>query len=192
MKKPKARQRILDTARELFMERGYTSVGINEIIDKAETAKASFYHHFSSKEKLCETWLEETHEFSMIFQKSVIEAEGDPREKIIGYFEVLREWLTKNDYRGCPYTNTAATGDSCSPAIASQIELHKLSIRDFFIELASQAFADSYEAEMIGRSLFLIYSGATTESQNLRSGWPVDSAIEAVERLLANSTAMVS
>ena len=36
MKKPKARERILDTAADLFTERGYGSVGINEIIEKSK------------------------------------------------------------------------------------------------------------------------------------------------------------
>ncbi len=64
MKKPNARDRILETAGELFFQRGYSGVGINEIIEKAGTAKASFYQHFPSKESLCEAWLQEMHDRS--------------------------------------------------------------------------------------------------------------------------------
>jgi AcrR family transcriptional regulator len=49
MKAP-ARERILGTADRLFSSRGYGNVGINEIIDRSETAKASLYQHFPSKE----------------------------------------------------------------------------------------------------------------------------------------------
>ena len=34
-------------------------MGINEIIEKAEVAKASFYQHFPSKQDLCAAWLRE-------------------------------------------------------------------------------------------------------------------------------------
>jgi len=41
----------------------------------------------------------------------------------------------------------------------------------------------------MGTTLFLLYSGATTEAQNLSSPWPVDAAITAVERLLKEAAA---
>lgn len=45
------REIILDTALELFLTKGY-SVGVNEIITRANTSKGAFYHHFKSKEEL--------------------------------------------------------------------------------------------------------------------------------------------
>lgn len=183
MKKANARQRILDTAADLFTERGYAVVGINEIIEKAETAKASFYHHFPSKEILCSTWLEETHERSEVHHQEILEADGDAREKVITYFEDLKIWLEQKKFRGCPYTNTAASLDSSSPSISCQVEEHKNSIRDFFIALAKQVTADEQAARQLGNGLFLLYSGATTEAQNLSSPWPVDAAIESIQVL---------
>jgi AcrR family transcriptional regulator len=44
-----ARQLILSTAGQLFAQRGYELVGINEIIEKSGVAKATFYAHFKSK-----------------------------------------------------------------------------------------------------------------------------------------------
>lgn len=40
------------TARELFVERGYGSVSMQQIADAAGLRKASLYHHFKSKEVL--------------------------------------------------------------------------------------------------------------------------------------------
>ena len=45
------REIILETAFELFLTKGY-SVGVNEIIQKSNTSKGAFYHHFKSKEDL--------------------------------------------------------------------------------------------------------------------------------------------
>ena len=192
MKKPKARERILDTAADLFTERGYGSVGINEIIEKSETAKASFYHHFPSKEILCITWLMETHARSDARHDAILSSPGKAEDKIYEYFEGLKTWMKEKGFRGCPYTNTTASLDKESPKIAEQVELHKLSIRDFFIDLAREIAPTGSPARKMGTLFFLLYSGATTEAQNLKSNWPVDAAIDCIRELIRRETAAES
>ena len=46
------RERIIEAAIEVIAERGYSSAGIQEIIDRAGTSKGSFYFHFPSKEQM--------------------------------------------------------------------------------------------------------------------------------------------
>ncbi|MDQ2683814.1 MAG: TetR/AcrR family transcriptional regulator [Chloroflexota bacterium] len=46
------RQRILERARDLFLERGFQDVSMREIADAAGLRKASIYHHFADKEEL--------------------------------------------------------------------------------------------------------------------------------------------
>ena len=43
------RQAILDTAEELFFEKGYVGATIQDFLDRLECSKGSFYHHFDSK-----------------------------------------------------------------------------------------------------------------------------------------------
>jgi TetR/AcrR family transcriptional repressor of mexJK operon len=47
-----SRQRIVDTARRLFIEEGYLGVSMQQIADITGLRKASLYHHFRSKESL--------------------------------------------------------------------------------------------------------------------------------------------
>ena len=188
MRKPNARERILDTAADLFSERGYGCVGINEIIEESETAKASFYHHFPSKEELCTTWLSQTHERSDAVHDAILKSPDNPADKVIAYFETLKTWLKEKDFRGCPFTNTAAALDTHSAPIAEQVELHKLAMRDFFIDLAREIAPAGSAARRLGTLFFLIYSGATVEAQNLNSIWPVDAAIDSVKALIERET----
>lgn len=44
------RQHILDTAQTLMARKGYTAVGLNEVLSESGVPKGSFYHYFSSKE----------------------------------------------------------------------------------------------------------------------------------------------
>ncbi len=173
-----ARERILQTAARLFAERGYSEVGINEIIDKSETAKATFYHHFPSKEALCEAWLVELHEKSECNRETLLNQNLPPKEKVVQYFEGLRNYLIANEFRGCPFTNTGAVCKEGESSLCRQIEDHKLGIRDFFRELATGFSATGNRARELGDALFVLYSGATMESQNLKAIWPVDAALQ--------------
>lgn len=176
MRKPNAKERILETASRLFHQRGYSEVGINEIISEAQTAKASFYQHYSSKESLCEAWLEDTHEKSDARLKAIIEAEGTAVDKLADYFDRLKSYLIDSEFRGCPYNNTGVvSGDECT-GIRKQILDHKACMRCFFRELAFQQNADREKADVIGDRLLLLYSGASTEAQTVKALWPVDIA----------------
>ncbi len=44
------RQHILDTGQSLILGRGFTAVGLNELLSTAGVPKGSFYHYFKSKE----------------------------------------------------------------------------------------------------------------------------------------------
>ncbi|MGK9418643.1 TetR/AcrR family transcriptional regulator [Pseudomonas cedrina] len=45
-----ARQAILDTAQLIVGRKGFSAVGLNEILQAADVPKGSFYHYFSSKD----------------------------------------------------------------------------------------------------------------------------------------------
>ena len=49
------RQRILDTALDLFIERGYDKTSLREIAERVGVTKAALYYHFSSKEDILRT-----------------------------------------------------------------------------------------------------------------------------------------
>ncbi len=182
MRKTNLRPHIIETAGSLFARKGYGNVGINEILKTGEIARASFYHHFESKEALCAAWLQSMHENSVKQHEILLADPKPPREMLIEYFDSLKLWLIENDFRGCPYTNTSTFMISDVPEIRDAISEHKLFIRDFFIEIAGR-IRPGDSARDFGEMLFLIYSGATTEAQNVRANWPVDRATEIAQQL---------
>jgi AcrR family transcriptional regulator len=46
------RERIIQTALDLFEKHGYHGVGVNKIIEESGTSKGGFYHNFKSKDEL--------------------------------------------------------------------------------------------------------------------------------------------
>ncbi len=176
MGKPNARDRILDAAAELFHRDGYSNVGINEIIARADTAKASFYQHFPSKESLCEAWLQRVHERSEISRSEILQSDLSAEEKVGRYFDELTKFLLTCDFRGCPYSNTSAMVDAKARGIYTRIQSHKRSVRKFFRALIEMEFGDTPRTTEVADQIFLLYSGATSEAQNIRELWPVNSA----------------
>src|SRR5580693_10719245 len=55
--KPRVRDRIFDTACELFYRHGIRSVGVDAIASEAGTNKMSFYRSFASKDELVAEYL---------------------------------------------------------------------------------------------------------------------------------------
>ncbi|MGH3587170.1 MAG: TetR/AcrR family transcriptional regulator [Pseudonocardia sp.] len=51
-KKAATRQKIADTALQLFLERGYDAVGIRDVAAEADVAVTTVFSHFASKEAL--------------------------------------------------------------------------------------------------------------------------------------------
>ena len=49
---PNARERLLETATELFAEKGYAGTSVREIVDRAGVSKPVLYYYFKSKEGL--------------------------------------------------------------------------------------------------------------------------------------------
>ena len=53
-----ARERILDSAYELFSTYGVRAVGVDDVILRAAVAKATLYRHFPSKDALVLAFLD--------------------------------------------------------------------------------------------------------------------------------------
>lgn len=52
------RQYILDTAKPIILGKGFSAVGLNEVLSAADVPKGSFYHYFKSKEMFGEALLD--------------------------------------------------------------------------------------------------------------------------------------
>lgn len=85
------RQHIIDVARALITHKGYSAVGIAEIVNAAGIPKGSFYYYFKSKEEFAEALLE--HYFSHYLQQVDTQLSGkeSARERLKRYFSFWKE-----------------------------------------------------------------------------------------------------
>jgi AcrR family transcriptional regulator len=102
-----ARERILDTAYELFSRRGIRDVGVDEVIDRAGVAKATLYRHFRSKSDLALAFLERREQRWTL---GFVEAEarrrgGTPHEQLLAIFDVFDGWFRDENFDTCSFIN---------------------------------------------------------------------------------------
>src|ERR1700754_1355707 len=86
-----ARERLLAAANELFYEEGVNTVGIDRVIERAGVAKASLYKSFGSKDELVRAYLYRRHVRRSERITAQLQKYDDPREKVLGVFDVLGE-----------------------------------------------------------------------------------------------------
>jgi AcrR family transcriptional regulator len=104
---PSARERILDTAYELFSRRGIRDVGVDEIVDQAGIARATLYRHFKSKNDLALAFLERR-EQRWTFGAIEVEARRrgkTPEERLLAIFDVFDDWFHRDDFEACSFVN---------------------------------------------------------------------------------------
>ncbi|RMN45890.1 regulatory protein, TetR [Pseudomonas syringae pv. apii] len=88
MKKPvhDMRQHIIDVARSLMTNKGYTAVGLAEVLSTAGVPKGSFYYYFKSKEEFGQALLEEYFSEYLGRVDALMARPGTGAERLLAYF----------------------------------------------------------------------------------------------------------
>jgi AcrR family transcriptional regulator len=186
--KLRVRDRIVQTARELFYRRGIRAVGVDMIAGEAGTNKMSFYRNFSSKDELVAEYLRaEERDGWQWWDETVAEHAGDPRAQIGCLFDVLVETTDDEDCRGCALANAAVEITEPSHPAHPVIQKYKAEMRRRFRQLAHDLGAR--EADALGDALMLLWEGSYLSSLTFagHSG-PVHGAAKAARALIAAYT----
>jgi TetR/AcrR family transcriptional repressor of nem operon len=86
------RERILSTGQALILGKGFSALGLSEILSAAAVPKGSFYHYFQSKEGFGVAMLERYFADYQIRTNQILLDETLPaRERLINYFAVWQQ-----------------------------------------------------------------------------------------------------
>lgn len=80
------RQHIIDVARTLITHKGYSAVGLAEIVKAAGIPKGSFYYYFQSKEEFAQALLEHYFSNYLIQVDEQLRGAEPARERLLRYF----------------------------------------------------------------------------------------------------------
>lgn len=94
---PDARERILDAATQLVMERGFSATTVDAIIDAADASKGAFFHHFASKADLGRVMVERyaSADGELLEQLMAVAEEraSDPAQQLIEFVLAFEEGI---------------------------------------------------------------------------------------------------
>ena len=153
------RERLIESARNLFCRYGINSVGVDAIVESAGTAKTTLYKLFGSKDGLVEAVLDrEGRLWRTWFLNAIDGAGGNPRERLNRIGPALKLWFSREDFFGCPFINAVGESDKADDRLRKLAIAHKKIVLERLSELC--AAAGDPEPDQTAHTLGLIIDGA--------------------------------
>ena len=165
--KPRVRDRIFETASDLFYRHGIRAVGVDAIANEAGTNKMSFYRAFPSKDDLVAEYLHDQERgYFNWWDQAIAPHAGDPRRQIEVLFDSyldLARIKPNGDCGGCKTSRGCALGNAAveitegNELLGGIVHEYKTEIRRRLRKLAREAGAR--EPDALGDALMLLMEG---------------------------------
>jgi AcrR family transcriptional regulator len=103
------RERILQTARDLFYREGARAVGVDTVVSRSAVAKTSLYRWFPSKDALIIAVLEaESRDRWAQWDSVDAQSDAQPLARLRAHLEQIAALTAESEFRGCPFMNLTA------------------------------------------------------------------------------------
>jgi AcrR family transcriptional regulator len=195
--KNETRDRLVDAARGLFWNQGYTATGIAQILEAADARAGSLYYFFPTKEDLLLAVLDwyKANLWAQVVQP-VFDRVRDPIERIFGILDGYRKHLVAAEFQyGCPIGNLALELGNSHPAAREQIAENFTGWRKAIEQCLSDAAGRlPRDLDPAAVALFVLTTmeGAVMLARSYRSIEPYDTAVTQLrdyfERLLRDGS----
>ena len=181
-KPPGTRDRLIESARHLFWERGFAGTSMADLLSHANVNSGSFYHFFESKEALLRAVLDT---YLAALRPMVVDpafaGTRDPVERIFAILAGYRERILQTDCQyGCPLGRLALEIDPENrPAhklIAENFQGWITAVREC-IEQFKTRLPRGTEPEALATYVLAVMEGGVMLSRSYRSVEPFDRTI---------------
>ncbi|MFH6787190.1 MULTISPECIES: TetR/AcrR family transcriptional regulator [Methylobacterium] len=185
------RQGILDTAHAIVGAKGFSGVGLNEILAAAGVPKGSFYHYFGSKEAFGEALLADYFEGYLADIDATLAAPGlSHAERLMNYW---RKWQTTQgsieERRKCLAVKLAAEVSDLSEPMRRALKRGTAGIIDRVTEAIEASLAEGSlkverEPRATAEMLYHVWLGASLMAKIDRSDVPFEAAMATTRHVL--------
>ncbi len=181
--KSDTRNKILETASELFYKKGYNITGVNEIIEAAGIAKATLYSHFSSKEDILLAYLDSKDAELLKNIKEFCNKKTKGNKRLIAVLQFLVPFFQQDNFNGCWCIRTLAEVPMQNQKVRLKIKNSKKNFFDFLehLVLENKPELSAKEKKQLTNLLYLLYESAITESHIHNAEWPIEASISLLE-----------
>lgn len=195
---PKAkatRLHILETGQAMVLRKGFSGIGLQEILGAADVPKGSFYHYFASKEAFGTALLEHYVETYTNRLTQLLDAPGSGRAKLMRYWTA---WMndpgdaTKPGWaEGCLVVKLSAEVADLSEDMRRVLEDGVTRLVDRTAALivdgrADGSLSEGADPKRLAQVLYQLWLGAALLAKLTRSRAPMEAALGATREFLAN------
>ena len=181
------REKILETASNLFYRQGVRAVGVDLVVKEAGVAKTSLYRHFSTKDDLIAAFLDrEDADFWGHWDSVAQTYQGAPREELEAHLDWIGARAGRPGYRGCPQINVAAEFPEEEHPARRVAAAHKRELRRRLTVIAEGLGAPS--PKMLGGQLAVLINGAFVSSSIFEPEEAPALLRQAADALIAGNT----
>ncbi|MDT7723481.1 MAG: hypothetical protein QOI21_57 [Actinomycetota bacterium] len=166
----RTRERLVATAKDLFLRDGYSATSLEKVADEAGYSKGAVYSNFRNKERLCLAVLDRIHEEQIdLIAVALVDADG-----VDGLITAFQAWAERSigDEAWTALEVEFATNARRNPEVRRELAVRDKAIRDGIAALLANY------AEQFGVTLPMSPDDAATALLSLGIGLGVQRAID--------------
>ncbi|MEU3189605.1 TetR/AcrR family transcriptional regulator [Streptomyces sp. NPDC006992] len=190
-RRPDTRRIILDTAQRIMAHKGYSAVGINEVLAEAGVPKGSFYHYFASKDAFGEAILKSYFADYLADMDGILTRSGQSAaERLMAYWQQWRETQSVEECQGkCLAVKLGAEVADLSESMRLALEGGTSAIVDRIERtiaggLEEGSLSVDGDPRDVAQALYDMWLGASVMCKIHRSLAPLDTVQAVTRRLL--------
>ncbi|MDJ0042923.1 TetR/AcrR family transcriptional regulator [Pantoea allii] len=185
------RQHIIDVARTLITHKGYSAVGLAEIVKAAGIPKGSFYYYFQSKEEFAEALLEHYFNHYLVQVEEQLYGSQPARERLLRYFAFWK------DTQGADLPESKCLVVKLGAEVCDQYDSMRSVLangtREIILRITAciqqgqkdGSLTSCVDAEVLAEELYQLWLGASLMAKIHAPEQAFDKAMSATKRLLA-------
>ena len=185
------RQKILASGRRTMGGKGFSAVGLNEVLTAAGVPKGSFYHYFGSKEAFGEALLQDYFDEYLAEMDQIFRSPGQSEaEQLDRYFAAWMQNQSFEDCQGkCLAVKLGAEVADLSPAMRAALRSGTAGIIERMARAIDGGKADGSlacagDATAIAQGLYQLWLGASIMVKIVRGPQPLENALGITRQIL--------
>lgn len=185
------RDNILAVGQRIMSGKGFSAVGLNEILTEAKVPKGSFYHYFASKDAFGEALLSHYFEDYLAEIDTVMAQPGlTMAQRVLRYFDMWRDNQSFLDCQGkCLAVKLGAEVADLSEAMRGVLNSGTSGIITRLADVIERGVADGSltvddTPRQIAENLYQLWLGASVMVKIVRGTGPFDSAMAVTRQML--------
>lgn len=185
------RENILANGQRIMASKGFSAVGLNEILTAAGVPKGSFYHYFGSKDAFGEAMLERYFEDYLAEIDATLSAPGlTMAQRLLNYWQHWQKSQSFTDCQGkCLVVKLGAEVADLSEAMRLALKRGTAGITERLARAIEAGVAEGSIAiegtpAVVAESLYQLWLGASVMVKIARSPLPFETALMTTRQIL--------